>query len=130
MREVKLSDCRETPDWLYKGLFSDWFDPCPIARVPQIDGLLIDWKDKTYVNPPYSDPSMWVSKAIEENKKGKTIVLLLKFDSTTKWFRDLIDAKAHYFFSGERLKFHNPYIKTNTISPFTSVLFVLYGGGE
>lgn len=126
MSNIKITDCRETPPWLMC-LFHGWFDPCPLTDEPTFDGLEVDWGEKTYCNPPYSKPLDWVKKAIIENKKGKTVVLLLKFDSTTEWFRLLIDAKAHYFFSGERLKFHNPYMETNTTSPFTSVLFILQG---
>ena len=56
-------------------LFRDWFDPCPLNPNPDFDGLKIDWKDKTYCNPPYSKPEIWVDKAIEENRKGKLIVI-------------------------------------------------------
>ena len=122
--EVKESDNRATPQWL-KNIFSDWFDPCPLNPNPEIDGLSIEWKDKSFVNPPYSSPAKWVYKAIEENKKGKTIVLLMRFDPTTKYFRALIEKNAHLFYSGERLWFHNPFSNTNYASPFPSILIVL-----
>jgi succinyl-CoA synthetase alpha subunit len=38
---------------------------------PIINGLDVEWENKTYCNPPYSKPLPWINKAIEENKKGK-----------------------------------------------------------
>jgi len=88
-------------------LFNDWFDPCPLNDNPEIDGLKIEWKDKTYVNPPYSKPLVWVEKAIEENKKGKTIVMLLRMDTSTKWFKKLQEANAVFLWVNGRLRFNN-----------------------
>lgn len=93
-----------TPSWLME-IYKDWFDPCPLNDNPIIDGLKIEWKDKTYVNPPYSNPLPWVEKAIEENKKGKMIVMLLNIDSSTKWYRKLVESNAHFLWFAERLRF-------------------------
>ena len=88
-------------------LFSNWFDPCPFNPNPTINGLNIDWKDKTYVNPPYSKPLEWVEKAIEENKKGKTIVMLLRMDTSTRWFKLLQENGAMFLWINGRLRFNN-----------------------
>lgn len=125
MIETKESDSRATPKWV-KNMFSDWFDPCPLNRNPTIDGLSIDWKDKTFVNPPYSKPAPWVMKAIKESKKGKTIVLLMRFDPTTRYFRALMEANAHVFYCGERMKFLTPEGE-GYASPFPSILITLDG---
>lgn len=121
--QKKNDDCA-TPKWLKESLFSDWFDPCPLAigGVFQVDGLSQPWKDRTYVNPPYSEPLKWVKKAIEENKKGKTIALLLKLDCSTKWYRLLCEAEAHFLMCGERLKFGE-----REAAPFSSVIAILFG---
>ena len=124
MNKLKESDNRATPKWLM-AVFSDWFDPCPLNPNPTIDGLKLDWKDKTFVNPPYSNPSEWIYKAIEESKKGKTIALLMRFDPTTKYFRALIENNAHIFYCGERLEFINPDEPKNYKSPFPSILVIL-----
>ena len=128
MIKTKESDSRATPEWLMD-LFKDWFDPCPLNLNPDIDGLELDWEDKTYVNPPYSNPAPWVDKAITENKKGKTIVLCMRFDPTTKYFRALMEANAHIFYSGERMRFTAPegVDAINYASPFPSILIVLSG---
>ena len=94
-------------------LFSDWFDPCPLNENydrndhNSIDGLKIEWEDKTYVNPPYSKPLPWVLKAIEENKKGKLIVMLLRMDTSTRWFKELQEAGAMFLWINGRLRFNN-----------------------
>ena len=116
---IKNSDQFPTDEWIMK-VFNDWFDPCPLNDNPVVDGLSISWKDKTYVNPPYSNPKPWVEKAIEENKQGKTVVMLLKFDSTTKWFKLLAEHNAHIIHVGERLKHGGKYS-----APFSSMLVVL-----
>ena len=100
---IKENDNWASPDWILK-IFEGWFDPCPLNA--KKDGLIINWKDKTYVNPPYSNPKPFVIKAIEENKKGKTIAMLLPVDTTTEWFKLLYIAKAHILFPNERLKFN------------------------
>lgn len=122
--KLKQSDNRATPKWL-KDIFEDWFDPCPLNPNPTIDGLTLEWKDKTFLNPPYSCPAKWIFKAIEESKKGKRIVVLMRFDPTTKYFRALIEHGAHLFYCGERLEFINPLEEKNYKSPFPSILVVL-----
>lgn len=121
---MKESDSRATPKWLMN-VFSNWFDPCPLNLKPSVNGLELEWKDKTYVNPPYSNPLPWVKKAIEENKKGKTIALLLRLDTTTEAFRLLRDAGVHMFYCGERLRFIKIGEEKNYLSPFPSVLYIL-----
>lgn len=103
-------------------LFEDWFDPCPLDHNPPFlfDGLNTEWKDKTYVNPPYSKPLPWVEKAIKESKKGKTIVMLLRMDTSTKWFRLLQEAGAIFMWINGRLRFN-----TGKPAPFPSMLVIL-----
>lgn len=112
-------DNYESPKWILD-LFSEWFDPCPLNPTPKINGLNIDWKNKTFVNPPYSNPLPWIEKAILENKKGKTIVLLLKVDTSTKWFQKLVENNVRLFWINKRLKFNG-----KSPAPFPSMLAVL-----
>ena len=101
-------------------MFKDWYDPCPLNDNPEIDGLKLDWKDKTYVNPPYSKPLPWIEKAIEENKKGKRIVMLLRMDTSTKWFAKLQEAGATFMWINGRLRFN-----TGKPAPFPSMIVLL-----
>lgn len=123
---IKLKDSWATPKWLMK-LFEDWFDPCPLDYNPNINGLDIEWRDKTYINPPYSSPLKWVEKAIEENNKGKTIAMLLKVDTSTKWFSLIQNCKnAHILWINGRLKFRNPKGENAESSPagFPSMIVI------
>ncbi|GAF71638.1 unnamed protein product, partial [marine sediment metagenome] len=61
-------------------------------------------------------------KAIQEQKKGKTIVMLLRVDTSTKWYAKLVEAKAKIFWFNGRLRFAN-----NQPANFASMLIVLTG---
>lgn len=101
-----------TPPLFYLGLNEEFhfdFDPCPYNENEiLIDGLKIDWGNINFVNPPYSQKlkELFVIKAIEESKKGKTCVLLIPVSTSTKLFHDHIkpNAKEIRFVKG-RIKF-------------------------
>ena len=112
------NDHWNTPQWI-KDMFNGYFDPCP--NDPQVNGLAIDWKEFNYVNPPYSQPLDWVLKAIEENKKGKFIVMLLRMDTSTRWFSLLQEAEAEFLWFAGRLHFSD----TGKPANFPSMLVVL-----
>ena len=84
------------------------FDPCPFPKPADFDGLTCEWGQCSYVNPPFGSilhegkkkgPTAWVRKAIEEWKKGKTVVLVYPVD---KWILMLMDALL-----GENAKVRN-----------------------
>lgn len=81
--------------------------------------------DGTFVNPPYSDPEPWVDKAIEESKKGKRIVMLLRVDTSTRWFAKLHECGAHFAWINGRVHFSGEGRPAN----FASMLAFL-GGSE
>jgi hypothetical protein len=101
---MKMKDDWETPKWLMEH-FKTHNDPCPLFRAKYLDGLKNNWKNPAYVNPPYSNPLAWVQKAIEETKKGVNVVMLLRVDPSTKWYRLLVENNAHFCYFNERLKF-------------------------
>ena len=114
-RKALSNDDYPSDEWLLE-MFKGWFDPCPLEGKEDVmyrDGLSIEWWNKRhiYVNPPYSEPHKWVDKALDElliaNMNGKqyTCVLLLKHDSSTRWFRRLHEAGAHMMLISERLSF-------------------------
>ena len=118
-----MSDNWETPKWVMR-VFKGWYDPCPLQLTPTIDGLKSDWDTPAFVNPPYSNPMPWVERAINESRKGKTVVMLLNVDTSTKWFAKLNEAKAHFLWFGERLKFIEDG-KEKDASPKPSMLVIL-----
>lgn len=97
-----MKDNYKTPDWLME-VFEHYDDPCPLNA--DFNGLKEEWASKNYVNPPYSNPLPWVEKAIRENRKGKTVVMLLPVDTSTKWFAKLVEAKAHFLWFAQRIRF-------------------------
>lgn len=115
------NDNYPTDEWIKK-LFGGWFDPCTLSKgeLREFDGLGSSWGKKTYVNPPYSDPLPWVKQAIKENQKGKIIVMLLKMDTSTKWFKLLQEAGAKFLWINGRLKYN-----TGKPAPFPSMLAIL-----
>lgn len=112
-------DTYATPKWILD-MYKDYFDPCPLNFNPEFDGLSIEWAERTYVNPPYSDPKPWVKKAIEEKNKGKLIVMLLKADVSTEAFR-LAHQYGEVLFFARRIKFNG---KT---PPWGSMLVIFNG---
>ena len=83
-----------TPDWLLQKLTAAHFgseqpfDPCP--NDPQFDGLTVPWQPKTFVNPPFNQMAVWLTKAVEEGKRGNHIVFLLPARISTKYFHKLL----------------------------------------
>lgn len=118
---TKETDHWNTPKWIQEIFKFGFFDPCP--NNPEFDGLKESWRTHAYVNPPYSNPMPWVEKAIEESKKGCYVVMLLKCDPSTKWYKKIVEAKAHFIFFGERLH----YSESKQSPNFPSVLIVLNG---
>ena len=68
-RRALGSDDYPSDEWILE-MFKGWFDPCPLVPKDELvsNGLNIDWWDKRhiYVNPPYSEPHLWVEKALNE----------------------------------------------------------------
>lgn len=117
------NDDYPTDEWLMC-LFKDWHDPCTLSQgeLRSFDGLGSSWPDRTFVNPPYSDPLPWVRQAISQARRGKTVALLLKADTSTKAFAELQNAGAHFLWINGRLKY-----KTGKPAPFPSMLAILRG---
>ena len=98
-----------SPPWLLKQIrkeFGRFFDPAPFPLPKGFDGLTRPWGKVNYLNPPFGaimhqgpgdkEPkkkgmTAWVRKAIEEHKKGKTVVIVFPMD---KWQLMLLDAGA------------------------------------
>lgn len=87
------------PPEIYNPLNTEFgfdFDPCPYPLPDGFDGLTCEWGKSNWVNPPFGSiihqgrkkgPTAWVRKAIAENQKGKTVVLVYPID---KWILMLL----------------------------------------
>lgn len=92
-----------TPSDLMQSLQKEFafdFDPCPYPLPNGFNGLASEWGQSSYVNPPFGSvlvdgkkkgPTAWARKAIEENAKGKNVVLVYPID---KWILMLLKAGA------------------------------------
>lgn len=93
-----------TPPSLYAELDDEFnfdFDPCPHPLPEGFDGLKCEWGQSNYVNPPFGSiappsgkgrkigPTAWMRKAIVEQAKGKTVVIVYPLD---KWVLMMIKA--------------------------------------
>lgn len=86
-KQWQVNDKSPSPKWILD-IFHNYFDPCPIN--PKFDGLSISWKKLNYVNPPFNKKVPWIDKAIQEQKKGNTTVMLLPHDTRAVWYADKI----------------------------------------
>lgn len=100
-RNLIHKDDWATPPYFYNELnkcYNFDFDPCPFMHdVNKWDGLQIEWGNRNFINPPYSDLKAtgylkrnFVYKAIEEMQKGKLCVMLLPVSTSTKLFHNYI----------------------------------------
>lgn len=111
-RNLKHSDDWATPSYFYDKLNSEFnfdFDPCPYRHdINEWDGLNIEWKNRNFINPPYSRKlkELFIKKAIEESKKGKLCVMLLPVSTSTRIFHDyILPNKKEIRFIDGRIKF-------------------------
>jgi phage N-6-adenine-methyltransferase len=97
----------ETPPEIFNPLndeFNFTLDPCAEPETAKCkkyftiheNGLYQDWsKDVVFCNPPYGkNVDKWIIKSILESRKGATVVMLLKADTSTKRFHDIIQPNA------------------------------------
>lgn len=113
MKKIHINndDNYATPPDFYTELnrrFNFDFDPCPYNEGEIEDGLVKEWGNSNFINPPYSQKlkEAFVKKAIEEFKKGKLCVMLLPVSTSTALFHDYIlpNASKIEFVRG-RIKF-------------------------
>jgi len=96
-----------TPPDLYARLSAEFgpfdFDPCPYPLPEGFDGLTCEWGRCNYVNPPFGSvlhhgrkkgPTAWARKAVEEYRKGKTVVLVYPIDKWVLMLLEVLGAKV------------------------------------
>lgn len=139
LKKLKNNDNWETPKEFYNKLNAEFnfdFDPCPLNTEKIIDknnGLLIEWGQRNFINPPYSInlKKAFVLKALEQSKKGKLCVLLLPVSTSTKLFHKVIKPNADEIrFVEGRIKFigfntKNQFV--NNKSPMHDSMIVIFG---
>lgn len=147
---VKSTDYWETPVELVRGIERHFgikftLDVCATPEnakcedfiTEEQDAFSMDWATSgiCWLNPPYSrgQARKWLTKAHKENKeRGVLTVALVKADTSTKWWYELVAHSPNTIFISGRVKF-----TLNGVSapaPFPSALVcigsVLSGGWE
>lgn len=89
--------------------FGDFFDPCPWHHDMSWNGLMIDWQEINFVNPPYSQKlkEAFVIRAIEHriSLNYKSILLLPVSTSTILFHKYINRYKQQIRFLKGRLRF-------------------------
>jgi hypothetical protein len=95
----------------------------------------LDWGQSNYVNPPFSSddarscgdpgvgPTAWIKKAIEEQQKGRSSVLILPIPS---YVNMVLEAGGEIRSAG-RVRWLEVDTKKPSRSPFPCAVFVLRG---
>jgi len=137
----------ETPKYIYnyieKEFFNgrkDYFDPCPLnwlqtdhSKPTTDNGLLCDWYDINYINPPYSPAKLkeaFIKRAYEESKKGKLCVMLIPASTETKIFHEVIIPNAKVILIKKRVQFKGHNSKGEYVtnkSGQSGSMFVIFG---
>ena len=121
---TRESDHYATPIKFYQKLHNEFnfdYDPCPLRS--EVDGLLTEWKGNVYINPPYSNIEPFITKGLEEVRRGnaKKLVYLIPIRSDTKYWHNLIMPYATEIrFIKGRLNFN----ESKSPAPFPCVLVI------
>lgn len=115
-------DAWSTPQWLFDELNAEFnFDldaaaspdnaKCSTFFTRADDGLHTSWAhfgSTVFVNPPYSEVEKWIEKAAyEANTHDITVVMLVKADTSTQWWRNNYKKATEVRFR-ERIQFVPP----------------------
>lgn len=103
-------------------------DPCSGAEQSKIaettyskedDGLSKKWFGKVWCNPPYSDKSEWMKKALSESHRDEVefIACLVPNSTGTQWWHRTVPFSSVVAFTNGRLEFGN-----GDTAPFGSAL--------
>lgn len=117
----------KTPEYFYSELNKEFnfnFDPCPYKHdKSKWNGLDIEWKERNFINPPYSrkDKELFIRKAFDKSKKGKLCVMLLPVSISTIIFHDIIYPNAELRLIRGRLKFIGLNTKGEKVSTKTGM---------
>lgn len=111
------SDCWGTPPEMVREMEAEFgafeLDPCATpetAKAPKFytvfeNGLLQPWHGRVWLNPPYSDPTPWLQRAVAAQEDGCLVVALLPASTDANWFHDLVLPNAEVRFIRQRVRF-------------------------
>lgn len=147
-KEERVRDCWATPQWLfnhYNGQFNFVMDiaanehnaKCSRFLTKEDDALTVDFTtlvgkgEWLWCNPPYSNVMPWVEKAIDNQSKGIGTVVLLKNDTSTKWFEKCVENASRIdFLINGRVNFIQPSDDVKASSNNFSSVVIVFGRGD
>lgn len=132
--QLNKDDDWETPDYLYNQALLNYnvkptLDVCATVLNRKCldyfdrnqNGLLQEWNQDFFMNPPYSEVGLWVEKAYKEHLKYNVTGIALIFSKTdTKFWHDYIEQKADVYFIKGRIKFCKDGIPGKHPAPYPS----------
>ena len=123
--KIFYSDHWFTPENIYnKYKELGYYDPCELYQ-NDFDFKYVN--KKIFLNPPYSNISLWIKWVIENFKKyKKDTTILIPSRTDTKYFHALLELNPNIEFIKGRLKFGG----SKNTAPFPSVLIHLIGGNK
>lgn len=116
---AELKDLWQTPKFIfnhYNKRFNFNMDVCASHEntlvehsywTKEDDALHQNWGSVNWCNPPYSDITPWVIKAIKEMEQGCLTVMLIPSDTSVKWFKWAFDYCTECHFISGRISFIN-----------------------
>ena len=137
---INIKDSWQTPKALFETLNKEFDFTCDVASssrnrlcenylTEEEDALICHWGDVNWCNPPYSNITPWIQKAIiEHDAQDKTTVMLIPADTSVKWFKLAYESCNEVRFISGRISF----INAETQKPVNgnnkgSVLFIWRG---
>ena len=107
------SDNWETPKYFYDELNKEFhfdYDPCPINEgeiTPDNDGLLIEWGESNFINPPYSQKLKegFVKRAVNDFSDRLNVFLIPVSTSTILFHEWILPNKKELRFIKRRIPF-------------------------
>jgi len=137
---LNIRDLWQTPEGLFNNLDLEFDFTCDVAAssenslcdyyfTKEFDALKEEvWGEVNWCNPPYSDITPWINKAIEQHELGQTTVMLVPADTSVKWFKLAYNSCNEVRFISGRISF----INAETQKPVNgnnkgSVLFIWRG---
>lgn len=120
--DVNIRDLWQTPEFIFNHYNKRFDFQCDVAAsehntlcenfYDEYDNSLeCMWFDVNWCNPPYSDITPWVKKAIDEMENGRTTVMLIPADTSVKWFKLAFDNCSECHFISGRISFINSVTK-------------------
>ena len=99
----------------------------PKFYTPADDGLSQPWFGRVFLNPPYSNVTPWLEKAIAETtaRRASLVIALLPVCTDTDWFHDFVLDRAEIRFIKRRVRFYG-WGATMVTAPKFPSMFAIY----